>query len=706
MKREREEESKDVPLKRAKAAVPEIEKKVINTIRVLAADVVEKAKSGHPGAPMGCAPMAHVLWGHAMRYSAADPTWYNRDRFVLSNGHACALQYTMLHMAGYDVTMDDLKSFRQLESKTPGHPESFATPGIEVCTGPLGQGICNAVGMAIGQAHMAATFNKPEFPLVDHFVYAICGDGCLQEGVSGEASSLAGHLKLSKLIVLYDDNKITIDGDTSLSFTEDVRQRYLAYGWDVLTVEDGDNDSSGILQAIRIAQKSPLPTLIRVRTTIGIGSGKAGTHGVHGAPLGGDDLAAVKTHYGFDPEVSFNVEDDVAAWFADRSARADASGAWKALLERYSDAHPEAAAEFKRRIAGELPAGWREALPTWSPEDKAVATRATSGKVLNALAAVIPEMVGGSADLTPSNKTALACTHDFQPDTPDGRYLRFGVREHGMAAICNGLSAYGGILPFGATFLNFVGYALGAMRLSALAKHQVIYIMTHDSIALGEDGPTHQPIETLVSLRGMPNMLVFRPADGNEVSGSYAAALAASDSPSTLALSRQGLPHLAGSSIDAVAKGAYVLQDIAAASAEEAKDGADDGAEVKPVIGFVATGSEVALAIEAAKTMGVAARIVSMPCMELFEKQERSYKEEVFTPGLPFVSVEAAAVTGWSRYAHYSIGMRSFGASGPIRDVLPHFGFTAEAVAAKAKKVLDHFGGEPAPALFSALEDI
>jgi transketolase len=470
--------------------------------------------------------------------------------------------YSMLHLTGYpDTTLEDLKQFRQLGSKTPGHPESFMTAGVEVCTGPLGQGLSNAVGMAMAEAHLAARFNKQGFPVVDNFTYVICGDGCLQEGVTSEASSLAGHLGLGKLIVLYDDNNITIDGSTDLSFTEDVGARYAAYGWHVQSVADGNSGSGDILAAVEAAKLvTDRPSMIKVKTIIGVGSKLENTHKVHGSPLGDEELARFKTHYGMNPEEFFAVPQAAGEFYGGCGAAGDtAQGEWAAMFGEYTKAFPEEAKSFERMTGGALPEGWMDALPRFTTESPTKASRIYSQMVLDSLTKAIPDLIGGSADLTPSNMTRVdEMAVDFQKATPHGRYLRFGVREHGMAAVCNGLAAYGGLIPYCATFLNFVGYALGAVRISALAGHRVIYVMTHDSIGLGEDGPTHQPVETLISLRAMPKMKVCRPADGNETSGSYALALTYAG-PTTLSLSRQGLPNLEGTSIEAVAMGAYVL---------------------------------------------------------------------------------------------------------------------------------------------------
>jgi transketolase len=669
--------SSESPSKKQKMTTS-VDTTCINTIRCLGADIVQKANSGHPGAPMGCAPMAHTLFNKVMRYSPSNPKWFNRDRFVLSNGHSCALLYTMLHLTGYErPSMSDLQNFRQLNSVTAGHPEKYLLDGVEVSTGPLGQGISNAVGLAIAEAHLAARFNQNGLaPLVDHSTYVICGDGCLQEGVSSEACSLAGHLKLGKLIVLYDDNDITIDGGTNLSFTEDVAKRFESYGWHVQTVADGNStDTSSLESAVAAARAvTDKPSIIKVKTIIGLGSAKQGTHSVHGAPLGAEDISNVKTKFGFDPSQSFQVPDVVREAYGSCVDKGNAAVAeWNALLSEYKSAVPELMAEFERRMNGTLPDNWMAALPRYTPgQDKDKASRNYSQDVINALAPLLPEMMGGSADLTPSNKTNFKGCIDFQADTPHGRYLRFGVREHGMAAICNGMAAHGSILPYCATFLNFVGYALGAIRVTSLSHFRVIYVMTHDSIGLGEDGPTHQPVETLCSLRAMPNHLVIRPADGNETSGAYAIALANPTRPCTLALSRQTLVHQTGSSIENTMKGAYVLLENANA-----------------VCTLIATGSEVQLCMNAAAEMGNV-RVVSMPCWELFEEQSNEYQQSVLG-GLPVVSVEAGATTGWERYSHAHIGMRTFGASAPGSACFEHFGFTVNNIKNIVGKVTAHY---------------
>lgn len=629
---------------------------------------------------MGCAPMAHVLFGSTMRFAPSDPHWPNRDRFVLSNGHACALQYAMLHLCGYDsVSLNDLKRFRQLDSVTPGHPERHLTDGVEVSTGPLGQGISNAVGLAVAKTHMAARYNRPGFPLFDHHVYVICGDGCLQEGVSAEACSLAGHLKLGSLVVLYDDNNIQIDGSTDLAFTEDVQKRFQSYGWQTLSVRDGDRDLDGLADAVRAAKAdTSRPTLISVKTTIGFGSAKQGTHAVHGAPLGDEDVRNVKKRFGLDPERAYHVDPDVAAYYAAAGRRGDkVRDTWNTMFASYRAKHADLGEELARRFRAELPKQWDTCLPTFAPGDKN-ATRGYSGKVLAALSPRLPEMMCGSADLSPSNKTNNAgWGGDFQATTPAGRYIRFGVREHAMAAISNGLHAYGGVVPACATFLSFAQYGLGSIRLSALSHHHVIYVMTHDSIALGEDGPTHQPVEHLAMLRAMPNMLVIRPCDGNETSGAYKVALTRSKTPTTLALSRQKVVTLSGSSADAVARGAYVVDDCAATT---------------PDLILVGTGAEVQLCVEAKQALARDTkhnvRVVSMPCWRLYEEQSATYKRSVFPSHVPVLSVEAGSTCGWARYAHASVGMHTFGKSAKGSDVMNDFGFTAANVATKANAMI------------------
>jgi transketolase len=565
---------------------------------------------------------------------------------------------------------------------------------VEVSTGPLGQGISNAVGLALAESHLAAEFNRDGFKVVDHYTYVICGDGCLQEGVASEACSLAGHLGLGKLIVLYDDNKITIDGHTDLSFTEDVKKRFESYNWQVIVVEDGNYDHEAINKAVTEAKKvTDKPTLIKIRTTIGLGSKNENTHSVHGAPLKADDLAATKEKFGLKGDQSFYVPEQAKKYYDKTASGAELEKKWSELFAKYKTAHPDLAKEYERRFAGKLPADWKKNLPKYTPNDKAMATRQFSEAVLNACAAALPEIVGGSADLTPSNLTKLTMSGDYQKNTPIGRYIRFGVREHGMAAICNGIFAHGGFRPFCATFYNFIGYALGAVRVSALSRFGVLYIATHDSIFLGEDGPTHQPIEMNASLRAMPNMYVYRPADGNETVGSYVCAIENANKTSVLALSRQGLPNLAGSSAEKVAKGAYILQEFNSGTLVDKLDKTD--------IVIVATGSEVSLAVQAAGLLKkFKIRIVSMPCRDLFDEQPLAYKKQVFGEGIPVLSLEAAATFGWSEYSHSQFGLDRFGASATIAELQEKFGFNAETVAEEVRKLAEFYKGKKAPSLF------
>jgi transketolase len=664
-------------------ATQSLEQLCINSIRFLAIDAVEKAKSGHPGLPMGAAPMSFVLWDQFLRFNPKNPTWFNRDRFVLSAGHGSMLQYALLYLTGYDsVSIDDLKQFRQWESKTPGHPENFMTLGVEVTTGPLGQGICNAVGLAMAEAHLAAKFNKPDHTIIDHYTYVIMGDGCNMEGVSGEACSLAGHLGLGKLIALYDDNNISIDGHTDLSFTEDVGKRYEAYGWHVQTVEDGNTDLDGIRQALEAAKAvTDKPSLIKVKTTIGYGSpNKANTHGVHGAALGGDEVQATRDHLGWEYEPFAIPEDALNHWRKAVQRGAELEEAWNQSLTRYRAEYGAEAAELERLMSGQLPEGWDKCLPTYTPEDKGDATRNHSGKTLNALAGVLPELIGGSADLAPSNMTLLKGSGDFQKGAYENRNLRFGVREHGMGAICNGIALSGsGLIPYCATFLVFADYMRAAIRLSALSQAGVIYVMTHDSVALGEDGPTHQPVETLASLRAIPNLTVIRPADGNETSGAYKVAVENREVPTLLALSRQSLPNLAGSSIEGVAKGAYILSD----------------SEGTPEIILIGTGGEMQLCVKAAeqlRSQGRQVRVVSMPSWELFEQQDQAYRESVLPKSVTKrLVVEAASSFGWCRYLGNEgkmISIERFGVSAPGGIALEKFGYTVDNVVAQAQALL------------------
>jgi transketolase len=666
-------------------ATQTLEELCINSIRFLAIDAVEKAKSGHPGLPMGAAPMAFVLWDRFMRFNPKNPSWFNRDRFVLSAGHGCMLQYALLHLTGYDsVTLDDIKQFRQWGSKTPGHPENFETLGVEVTTGPLGQGIANAVGLAMAEAHLAAKFNKPDAKIVDHYTYVIVGDGCNMEGVSGEACSLAGHLGLGKLIALYDDNHISIDGSTDIAFTEDVGKRFEAYGWHVQAVSDGDTNLEAVHKAIAAAKAvTDKPSLIKVRTTIGYGSpNKANTAGVHGAALGGDEVTATRNNLGWEHE-PFDIPEDALKHFRKAVERgAEYESQWNKVFADYKAKYPQEAAEFERQISGKLPEGWEKALPTYEPGSKAIATRKTSEMTLNALAPVLPEMIGGSADLTHSNLTELKGAGDFQKGQYQNRNLRFGVREHGMGSICNGIALHGsGLIPYCATFLVFADYMRAAIRLSALSQAGVIYVMTHDSVGLGEDGPTHQPVETIASLRAIPNLTVIRPADGTETSGAYKVAIenANQHRPTLLALSRQNLPQLEGSSVEGVTKGAYILSD----------------SEGTPDIILIGTGSEVPLCVDAAAKLraeGKKVRVVSMPSWELFDGQSESYRESVLPKAVKKrLAVEAASSFGWCRFLGDEGAMISvdrFGVSAPGGTIMEKFGYTVDNVVTKAKELL------------------
>jgi transketolase len=664
-------------------ATQSLEERCINSIRFLAIDAVEKAKSGHPGLPMGAAPMAYVLWDKFMRFNPKNPQWFNRDRFVLSAGHGCMLQYALLYLTGYDsVTLDDIKQFRQWGARTPGHPENFETPGVEVTTGPLGQGIANAVGLAMAEAHLAAKFNKPDTTLVDHYTYVILGDGCNMEGVSGEACSLAGHLGLGKLIALYDDNHISIDGSTDIAFTEDVAKRFEAYGWHVQHVENGNTDLDAIANAIEAAKAvTDRPSMIKVTTTIGYGSpNKQNTAGVHGAALGGDEIKLTRENLGWGYG-DFEIPEDALNHMRKAVERgASLQAEWEETLATYRTKYATEAAEFERMLAGQLPEGWADALPTYSPEDKALATRKNSEITLNALAPAIPELIGGSADLTHSNLTELKISGSFQKGAYENRNLRFGVREHGMGAICNGIALHNsGLIPYCATFLVFADYMRAAIRLSALSQAGVIYVMTHDSIGLGEDGPTHQPVETIASLRAIPNLIVIRPADGTETSGAYKVAVEHRKTPTLMAFSRQGLPNLPGSSIEGVAKGAYVIDDC---------DGTPD-------LILIGTGSEVSLCVKAAEQLrstGTKVRVVSMPSWELFDAQDAAYQESVLPKAVTKrLAVEAGISMGWCRYVGAEgdvIGVDRFGASAPGGLVMEKFGYTVDNVVSRAKALL------------------
>lgn len=654
----------------------------INTIRFLAVDAVEQAKSGHPGMPMGAAPMAYVLWIRHLRHNPRDPMWPNRDRFVLSAGHGSMLLYALLHLTGYDLPMEELQCFRQWGSRTPGHPEYGLTPGVETTTGPLGQGFANAVGMAIAEQYLAAHFNRDGFPLFDHFTYVIASDGDLMEGISHEAASLAGHLGLGKLIVLYDDNDISIDGSTDLTFTEDVGARFEAYGWHVQRVDDG-NDLVAIDAALWKARaETERPSLIIVRTHIGYGSpNKQDTSAAHGAPLGPEEVRQTKRNLGWPESKTFYVPEEVYRHMRQAVTRGQQWQAeWEALRARYREAHPAEAAELDRWLSRRLPEGWSEGLPTFEA-GKAVATRSASGAVLNVLAPRLPELIGGSADLAESNKTHPKGREAFSRDNRKGGYIHFGVREHAMAAICNGLSLHG-LRAYASTFLVFSDYLRPSLRLSALMGQPVIYVFTHDSIGLGEDGPTHQPIEHLASLRAIPHVVVLRPADATETVEAWKVALERKDGPTVLVLTRQNVPVLDRSRLapaDGVRRGAYVLKEAQGA--------------LQAIL--LASGSEVHVALAAAEQLeaeGIGARVVSMPSWELFRQQEAAYRESVLPPEVTVrVAVEAGVGQGWEQFVGCRgsiVGIERFGASAPGKVLFEKFGFTPERVAGEVRALL------------------
>lgn len=661
-----------------------IDELCINTIRTLSMDAVEQAKSGHPGTPMALAPVAYVLWDRFLRYNPRNPHWPNRDRFVLSNGHASMLLYSLLHLFGYDLSLEELKRFRQWDSKTPGHPEYGLTPGVETTTGPLGQGVSNSVGMAIAREWLAARFNRPEHTVVDYRVYAICGDGDLMEGIASEAASLAGHLALSNLTWIYDNNQITIEGKTSLAFSEDVAARFTAYRWNVLRVSDA-NDLASIDAAIRSAQaETKRPTLIILDSHIAWGAPhKQDTASAHGEPLGEDEIRLTKQRYGWPEDAKFLVPEQALEHAREAVARgAEAERQWQARLEEYLQAHPDLGREWRQIQSGELPEGWDSAMPSFPPDEKGLASRDAGSKVLNAIAPAVPWLIGGSADLAPSTKTLVKDGGDFETGAYGSRNLRFGIREHAMGAVLNGM-ALSGLRPYGATFLIFSDYMKASIRLSALMEQPAIFIFTHDSVGVGEDGPTHQPIEQLMALRAIPNLFTFRPADANEVAESWRAIMGLKDHPAALVLTRQALPTLDRSkyaSAEGVSRGAYTLA---------------DGGGVPQVI-LMATGSEVQLCVRAyeqLKASGVRARVVSMPCWELFERQPREYRDEVLPPQVRArVAVEAGTSLGWSEYVGLdgrTIARRQFGASAPFAELLKQFGFTVDNVVAEARALIE-----------------
>ena len=659
----------------------DIETLAINTIRMLSVDAVQKANSGHPGLPMGAAAMAYVLWTKFMRHNPANPKWPNRDRFVLSAGHGSALLYSLLHLTGYDLSMDDIKNFRQWGSRTPGHPENHMTPGVEVTTGPLGQGISNAVGMAIAEAHLAAKFNRPGYSVLDHYTYVIASDGDLMEGVASEACSLAGHLGLGKLIVLYDDNHITIDGTTDLAFTEDRMGRFKAYGWHTQEVSDG-NDTAAVGKAMeRARDEGGRPSIIAVRTHIGYGSpNKQDSSDAHGSPLGEDEVRLTKENLGWPSDQTFLVPDEVRDHFHQVSEKGEmAQKLWDELLADYKKKHPDLAAAWKKMWRAELPEGWRDSLPDLSGQS--IATRAASGKVINALAPVLPRLLGGSADLAPSYNTLIDGEGTFSREDREGRNFHFGVREHGMAAIANGMSLHGALHPYVATFMIFSDYMKPAIRLSVLSRCPVTFIFTHDSIGLGEDGPTHQPIEQLAGLRSIPGLIDIRPADASETVQAWRIALETNE-PTALILTRQNLPSIDRTvhpPASAIEKGAYIL--------------AETGYDQRAII--LASGSEVAPALEAMEILdakGIHVRVVNVASFELFDRQSKAYQREVLPPEITArVAVEAASPFGWERFTGSNgrvLGIDRFGSSAPGGLNMEKFGFTAENIAKTVEELL------------------
>ncbi len=657
----------------------------VDTIRTLSIDGVQKANSGHPGLPMGMADAAYVLWTQFLQHNPKNPDWVNRDRFVLSAGHGSMLLYSLLHLTGYDLPLEQLKEFRQWDSLTPGHPEYGLTPGVETTTGPLGQGFANGVGMAIAEAFLAATFNRPGYDIVDHYVYAIVSDGDLMEGVSHEAASMAGHMKLGKMIYLYDDNHISIDGSTDLAFTENRMQRFDAYGWHTQQIDGHDREA--ITEAIKAAQAvTDKPSIIACRTTIGFGSpNKANTAGVHGSPLGPEEVRLTKEAYGWDPDKSFFIPDDALAHFrqaVDNGAEWEA--AWKGHLGAYNENYPNEAGQFRMAISGELPDGWDEVLPVFPADETGLATRAASGQTLQAMAPVLPNLIGGSADLAPSNNTFLKDYAVFANESYAGRNFHFGVREHGMVGVLNGMALHGGVIPYGATFLVFSDYCRPSLRMAALSHIPTISIFTHDSIGLGEDGPTHQPVEHLAALRAIPNLTVIRPADANETAQAWKVALEKRDGPVVLLLTRQKLPVYDRSSMgnaENLSRGAYVLL---------------DSDKVYADVLLMASGSEVQFAVEAharLSEMGIGAHVISMPSWELFKRQSEEYQEFVLPSSVKArVAIEAGVPMGWSKWiGQYGcvIGMERFGASAPYKTIYEHLGFTVDNIVLRALETID-----------------
>jgi transketolase len=666
-------------------ATASIQQLSIDTVRILAADAVQKANSGHPGTPMGLAPVGHVLWSESMNYNPENPEWINRDRFILSAGHACMLQYSFLYLTGYPITLDDIKDFRQLHSKTAGHPEYGLLPGIEVTTGPLGQGFANGVGFAIAQKYLVARYNKPGFDIFKYKIYVICSDGDLMEGITSEAASIAGHLQLGNMIYLYDDNHITIEGNTELTFDEDVAQRFEAYGWHVQVLADG-NDIEALSAAIKNAQaETKRPSLIKVRTHIGYGSpNKVNTASAHGSPLGEAELKLVKKNFGFDPDCYFEVPDEVLKYYREAGKKGiEKEHEWNKLYKAYKEKYSALADEYELLSSGKLPEGWKEKLPIFKGEEKPMATRKASGKVLNAIADSIPNLIGGSADLAPSTDTNLEHYKSFSAEDPDGRNFHFGIREHAMGAILNGIALSKYAIPYGATFFVFSDYMRPPIRLAAIMKIHSIFIFTHDSIGLGEDGTTHQPVEQLIGLRSVPNLTVIRPADANETVQAWRVALEHKGGPIALVLTRQGIPIIDQkkyTKANELEKGAYIVSESEGAAQ----------------IILIATGSEVQLILAAQqklKEQGIAARVVSMPSWELFEKQNADYKEKIFPKTIrKRLAVETGSPLGWHKYVTDEgdvIGINRFGESAPGEEVMKEYGFTVENVVERAKALLD-----------------
>ena len=674
-------------------STPELDQLCINTIRTLTIDAVQKAKSGHPGLPLGAAPMAYVLWTKFMQYNPRNPRWENRDRFLLSAGHGCMLLYSLLHLTGYDLSLDEIKNFRQWGSKTPGHPENVLTAGVEITTGPLGQGFANGVGMAMGAAHLASRFNQKDFPLIDHYIYAIVSDGDLMEGVASEAASLAGHLKLGKLIYLYDDNRVTIEGFTDLAFSEAVPKRFDAYGWHTSTVEDG-NDLPAIEAAVRDAQSvGDRPSLISIKSIIGYGMPTAGTRKAHSDPPGEEAVRETKRHLGWPEDRQFYIPDEALAHFREAIDRgAQSENEWNDLVSQYKEKHTDLGKQWQQAVSGELPEDWETHLPNFD-DAEAMATRVASGKVINALAPHLPMLIGGSADLGVSNNTDIKDGGDFEAGHYDGRIIHFGVREHAMGATMTGMALNGGLIPYGGTFMTFSDYMRPSIRLACLSEVQVIYVFTHDSVGLGEDGPTHQPIEHLAALRAIPHLFVIRPGDVHEVREAWRLAILRREAPTALALTRQKVALIDRNKFapaEGLRKGGYTL-----AEADSGNPTVREGASNGPTLILIATGSELSLALDAREQLqadGIPTRVVSMPCTELFEEQSAEYKNDVLPPSVTArLAIEAGVRQGWDRYVGANgdvICLDRFGASAPGEVALKNLGFNVENVVTRAKALV------------------